>query len=210
MPQRAQYDAIILRAYDVGEADRFLLLLTRERGLLTARARAVRKLKSRLGGHLLPYHRVSVELTEVSSGFLVTGALRRQGENMALSAFLRAEQCVEFLLSVLHEDEPLPEIFDLTALFLERSTREEEDSHIPFTLRLLSLLGILPPAHSHEHFGPLSEIERNYVDQCASGHKPMIDLSAGTQRKVLAVCETIISEQGMRKLKAKAIVAAVR
>ncbi|MBU1911666.1 recombination protein O N-terminal domain-containing protein, partial [Patescibacteria group bacterium] len=48
MPHSQTYNSIILKAYDVGEADRFLILFTREKGRMTARARAVRKLKSKL------------------------------------------------------------------------------------------------------------------------------------------------------------------
>ena len=54
MPQSQTYEALILQSHDVGEADRFLILFTRERGRLAARARAVRKPKSKMGGSLLP------------------------------------------------------------------------------------------------------------------------------------------------------------
>ena len=46
--------AIVLRTQKLGEADRIVTLLTRERGLVRAVAKGVRKTKSRFGARLEP------------------------------------------------------------------------------------------------------------------------------------------------------------
>ncbi len=67
-------DAIVLRTYDVGEGDRFCILLTRKHGKISARAKGVRKVKSRKGGSLLPLHIARVDIDVSSSGNYVSGA----------------------------------------------------------------------------------------------------------------------------------------
>jgi recombinational DNA repair protein (RecF pathway) len=56
MSHAQTFEAIVLKTYDVGEADRLCILFTRERGRVMARASGARRLKSRLGASLLPFH----------------------------------------------------------------------------------------------------------------------------------------------------------
>src|SRR5271167_4112856 len=57
-------DAIVLRTYKLGEADRIVVLLTAGRGKVRAVAKGVRKTKSRIGGRLEPPGRVSLLIHE--------------------------------------------------------------------------------------------------------------------------------------------------
>ena len=145
MPHSLLYNSIILKSYDVGEADRFLVLLTKERGRLSARARAVRKLTSKLGGSLLPFNHVTIGLHEGKAGFLVTSAqmmsYRARRGVTETKSFLNAQQGVELLLTLLHDEEPLPEIFELTLEFLNDCT---PNPILPFTVNILRSLGLLP------------------------------------------------------------------
>ncbi len=54
-------EAVVLRQYTLGEADRIIVFFTREFGKVRAVARGVRKPKSRLGGCLEPLTNVKVE-----------------------------------------------------------------------------------------------------------------------------------------------------
>ncbi len=67
-------DALIVRENKVGESDRFVTALTRERGLMRAAARGAKSIKSRKGAatSLLTYSRLT--LTETKSGFAVSEA----------------------------------------------------------------------------------------------------------------------------------------
>ncbi|HLD63554.1 MAG TPA: recombination protein O N-terminal domain-containing protein [Candidatus Peribacteraceae bacterium] len=143
MPRTFTCDAIVLRAYDVGDADRYCVLFTRERGRLAARARGARKLQSRLGGSLLSHQQLRVSLHEGKTGFLVTGAVGSTVDTKqsgAVDTFLRREQISELLLKLLHDEQPLPDVFELTVRFLN----DEQSTVKQYTEMLLQHLGLLP------------------------------------------------------------------
>lgn len=65
---------LVLRRSNLGEADRLITFLTPEYGKLRAVARGVRKIKSRLGGHLELFGEVELLLAEGKSLDVVAGA----------------------------------------------------------------------------------------------------------------------------------------
>ncbi|MDD5623321.1 MAG: DNA repair protein RecO [Candidatus Peribacteraceae bacterium] len=198
------YDAIVLQAHDVGEADRFLILFTRERGKLAARARGVRKIKSRMGGALLPLHRVTVDLAEHASGFLVTGCqIQAPSPRKNLREFLAAEQAIDLLLSLLHDEEPLPEIFESTCRFLGR-TDYERHHVLAYTLHLLSLLGVLPGPAADEFYAHFSPDERAFIRESTQSHFP--EHAPPSLHRLSLLCRRLVEEQGGRALRAAEIV----
>ena len=67
-------EAVILDTTDIFDADRSLLLFTREMGKIRARARGVRKVTSRLTGHLLQYIPTQLELIQTGEWHQITQA----------------------------------------------------------------------------------------------------------------------------------------
>ncbi len=67
-------EAIVLRTQKLGEADRIVTLLTRNRGRVRAVAKGVRKTTSRLGARVEPFMYVDVQLYEGRSLDIVTQA----------------------------------------------------------------------------------------------------------------------------------------
>ncbi len=65
-------EAIVLRTQKLGEADRIVTLLTRERGRVRAVAKGVRKTRSKFGARLEPFMLVDVQLYEGRSLDTVT------------------------------------------------------------------------------------------------------------------------------------------
>jgi DNA repair protein RecO (recombination protein O) len=57
-------EAIVLRTHKLGEADRIVTLLTRERGRVRAVAKGVRRTTSRFGSRLEPFTHVDLQLAE--------------------------------------------------------------------------------------------------------------------------------------------------
>ena len=55
---------VVLRTYKLGEADRIVVLFTRDRGKVRAVAKGVRKTSSRFGSRLEPMSHVSLQLYE--------------------------------------------------------------------------------------------------------------------------------------------------
>ena len=54
--------AVVIRTYDFGEADRVIVLLTRDHGLVRAVAKGVRRAKSRFGSRLQLFVNLDVQL----------------------------------------------------------------------------------------------------------------------------------------------------
>ena len=55
-------EAIVLRTYELGEADRIIVLLTRHHGQVRAVAKGVRRTSSRFGARLEPFSMIDVQL----------------------------------------------------------------------------------------------------------------------------------------------------
>lgn len=55
---------VVLRVHKLGEADRIITVLTRDRGLVRAVARGVRKTSSRFGARVEPFMHVSLQIAE--------------------------------------------------------------------------------------------------------------------------------------------------
>ena len=225
-------EAIVLKTYDVGEADRFCVLLTRELGRLAARARGVRKLTSRMGGALLPFQHVHVELKEFGNdGWLVTAATQQLNglwlmvdgsrtinqstinqltsnqltSHQHLQAFSQAQQGSELLLKLLHDRQPLPEVFDATLQFLRLCA--EQNSHIilGFKFHLLHLLGHLPESNNDAYFEQCSQEERNFVTQAREGRYENFvgqEYSCPTNSRLQAIADALIADQISSPLRA--------
>jgi len=196
------FDALVLHTYDVGEADRLVVLLTRERGKCIARAKGVRRLASKMSGSLLACQQISVDLVEGKTGWIVTGA-------QLIRAFPkeRIEVCqrgVELLHVFTEDNEPLPEIFDLAVQLLESDC----SALLPFTLRLLHLLGFLPHEESDERFCRLDSPEQEFVRLCSTCDDlgTLIQMCPDTHH-LQQFCDVLLQEELPRPLKSRALFA---
>src|SRR3954463_3750707 len=61
-PRTYRVEAIVLRRIDFGEADRVLVLYTRERGKMPAVAKGIRRISSRSAGPLELFSRTEIQL----------------------------------------------------------------------------------------------------------------------------------------------------
>lgn len=199
-------DAIILQTHDVGEADRFCILFTKERGKLAVRARGVRKPGSRLGGTLLPLQRVTAHVREGSAGYLITDAtLLSTAQRHTMRSFLQAQQGIELLLLSLHDDEPLPELFDATRFFLERCHTHEGHAVLPYTLRMLHLLGLLPEGDDIR-FSRCTPSQSLYARCSMHGEWSVLpELSLAEKAFFSGLCAELLSEALSRAPKAGVI-----
>jgi DNA repair protein RecO (recombination protein O) len=79
-------EAIVLRTHKLGEADRIITFLTRERGKVRAVAKGVRRTKSRFGARLEPFSRVDLLLHEGKNLDIITQAesLNAYGQELAI------------------------------------------------------------------------------------------------------------------------------
>ncbi|OGJ56264.1 DNA repair protein RecO [Candidatus Peribacteria bacterium RIFCSPHIGHO2_02_FULL_52_16] len=201
-------ESIILRVYDVGEADRYCILFTRELGRVAARAKAVRRLKSRMGGALLPLSHVRVELKELSSGYILAGAERIQDMShlSVMPAFGIAEEGMELLGALLQNEEPAQNLFDVSLSFLVACGAPSRSLMLAYTLRVLHILGLLPESSNDVFFHDISDEERSFL-RAAAGHTPLHDLSVSPTHRLEHHCRMLLADQLSSPLKAGQVAA---
>ena len=79
-------DAVVLRTYDLGEADRIVILLTAENGQVRAVAKGVRRTKSRFGARLEPFHVAQVQLVHGRNLDIVSQAIGKRAYGQSIVA----------------------------------------------------------------------------------------------------------------------------
>jgi DNA repair protein RecO len=202
MAHTQSMETIVLQTHNVGEADRFCILFTKEKGKIAARARGVRKLTSRFGGSVLPLSHITAEVREGSAGFMITGAARiKDFPHDNIDAFMLAQQGLELLINTLQDEEALPEIFDATLHFLAACSANKEHSILPFTLQLLHLFGLLPDKVSIASFGQHSDAQIAFMEQSITGNwDTLITLKTEEKKAFSQLCSSLISEISTRPL----------
>ncbi len=141
--------AIVIGRINLGEADRILTLLTPDYGKLRVSIRGVRKIKSRLAGHVELFSQVQLMLAKGKSLDVVTSAdlihsldgILDQPERLEL-AYLMASMFDRLSL----EGEAQPELYALGEEFLAalESGGETPLLELGLKLRLLAVLGYQP------------------------------------------------------------------
>lgn len=139
----------MLRHMDVGEADRLLILYTRERGKLRAVAKGARKVRSRKAGHLEPFTRVALLLARGRDWWIVTQAETVDAYLPLREELLRtgfAAYVIELVDRFIYEEGQNDALYRLLVDTLERIAADTD----PFLalryyeVRLLDLLGFRP------------------------------------------------------------------
>lgn len=142
-------DAVVLRHSDWGEADRVLVIYTREAGKLRVVAKGVRRLRSRKAGHLEPFTRSILMLAHGRDFWIVTQAQTVNAHLSLREDLLRtgyAAYVVELVDRFSYDEEPSPVLYQLLTDTLERICTEEDP--IPalryYDVRLLDVMGFRP------------------------------------------------------------------
>ncbi len=153
MPDRSRLyriDAIVLHRSDIGEADRLLTVLSRDRGKLRVNAKGARKVGSRKGGHIELFTRSNMLIAkgrgdiDIVSQVEMTQAYRGLHEDLTRSTY--AHYAVELIDAFAEEGTAQPDIFDLLADALSWIANS---NNLPLTaryfeLKLLTLAGFQP------------------------------------------------------------------
>ena len=158
-------EAVVLRTHKLGEADRILTLLTRERGLVRAVARGIRRTSSKFGARLEPFSHVDLQLAEGRSLDVVTQAVTRSPFALRLGADYQRYTAGTVMLEtagrvVVEEGEPAIAQYQLLVGALraltggERTPGEVLDSYL---LRALATAGYAPSFEACARCGQLGE-----------------------------------------------------
>ncbi|OLE51054.1 MAG: DNA repair protein RecO [Acidobacteria bacterium 13_1_20CM_3_53_8] len=145
-------EAIILRTYNLAEADKIVICLTRKAGVIRGVARGSRRLKSRFGAGLEPFTLVALsyhekegrELVALRQAEIISSYFNLCSDALMVSSLARmAEMVIEF--SPPHE--PNERVFRMVSACLEaisRSPASLEELLGYFEVWLLRLSGFLP------------------------------------------------------------------
>jgi DNA repair protein RecO (recombination protein O) len=147
-------EAIVMHRSDVGEADRLLTVLSRERGKLRLNAKGARKVGSRKSGHVELFVRSKMLIAkgrgeiDIVSQVEMLDAYRGLREDLTRSTY--AHYAVELIDAFAEEGSEQPELFDLLAEMLKWI---ETTNNLPLTARffemqLLTLAGFQPQVFS--------------------------------------------------------------
>jgi DNA repair protein RecO (recombination protein O) len=158
VPGARAVEAVVLRSFRYGEADRVLHLLTRERGRVGAVAKGVRRTRSRVGGRVEPLSHVEVvlhagrgELATVGSVELLDSGEAVRGDPYRLGVALVGVEAVTRLFP--EPDEPNGALFDGLLRFLavagelapgSAGEPARDPVALGFALKLLALAGWAP------------------------------------------------------------------
>ncbi len=141
-------DAVVLRSYKLGEADRIIVLYTRTRGKTRAVAKGIRRTKSKFGARLEPSTVVHAQLYEGRNLDIVTQVETRQVHasfRRDLMRYGRAAILLEAVDLASEEAEPSPALFKLLTGALRELDRAGNPLIVPaFVAKLLKLEGVQP------------------------------------------------------------------
>lgn len=151
MPGRTERcEALILRHVNYAEADRIVSLLTAEFGLHKGFARSARNSRKRFGSALEPFSQVIVHW-QVGRGqfwsLRETELLNsRSGLRADLHRLALASYAVELVESLVEEEQPHQQIYELICAFLDflEQGGDTQSARLLFELRLVYLLGYIP------------------------------------------------------------------
>jgi DNA repair protein RecO (recombination protein O) len=160
MARSTRTEAVVLRSFRLGEADRVLHLYTSTHGRVGAVAKGIRKTKSRFGGRLEPFshaevmlYRGSGELQTVTGASLVASHRQIREEPYRLRVGLIG---LEAMLRLFPEQEANERAFTALTRFLDVLDEVPacdrrpalEPAALSFQLKLLWLSGYLPHLES--------------------------------------------------------------
>ncbi|AGB41790.1 DNA repair protein RecO [Halobacteroides halobius DSM 5150] len=143
-------DAIVLRHYELGEADKIIVLFSRNKGKIRVVAKGVRKTKSSLAAGLEPftYNHILVYQGKSDLGNLSQCDIKDSFSSLKddILKMTAASYLAELVNELTVDHQPHQDIFDLLLLTLKLLDQLDEIDLLlrTFELKLLNLLGYQP------------------------------------------------------------------
>jgi DNA repair protein RecO (recombination protein O) len=145
-------ESLILRTYNLSEADKIVLMLTREHGIVRGVAKGARRLKSRFGSALEPFSVVSatyvqkeaLELVSIQKLEMIDSYFAAASEPEFLQKFA---YLIDILIGAVPPQDPNEKIFRMAKACLEAASQDRDvlgPLGLYFEIWLLRLTGYLP------------------------------------------------------------------
>jgi DNA repair protein RecO (recombination protein O) len=189
-PRAYKARGIVLRARNLGEADKIVTFFTDERGKLDAVAKGVRRAKSHLAGRLEFGSETALTLHRGRNLDIVVGAdLLSSRWIVEPAAFAAASVMLETIEALCEPDLAMPEVYALLSGALGALAGTEDPTALlpRFQLRFLDALGVAPPADRCGRCGKDFRGEAAWFDEdqgafggpeCREGWRDVLELDA--------------------------------
>ncbi len=178
-------EGLVLKSYSLAEADKIVVLLTQNEGLVRGVAKGAKRLKSRFGGGLEPFSIVRIsyfqkeerELVSISQIELVKSYFERAGDPEFFEKFA---YLVELLVEFAPPHDPNEKLYRMAKVCLETASenpRNLDGTVVYFELWILRLGGYLPDWNNCDickrEFGldESASLQINFHLQCRSCQK---------------------------------------
>ena len=187
-------ESIVLKSYNLAEADRIVVFLTRETGIVRGVAKGAKRLKSRFGSMLEPFSTVTLEyfqkedreLVSIRHIDLIDSRFEKASEPEILHTF---SYLADLLIAFVPPHDPNETLYRMAKACIEAECRSPEDIaaiRLYFELWLLRLGGYLP--------------DWNICNACKRPLEP--DESADVQADFHLLCGTCRRTRGANVLSA--------
>jgi DNA repair protein RecO len=177
-------EALVLGGINIGEAHRYIDLLTCDFGRIRATARSVRVERSKLRFSLQDFSLASVSLVRGRDVWRITGAEEQQNIFTVLRGRVPEQEMVARLMTLLRRllpgEEENKELFTIVKQgfsFLVEDIREEEnlqDFECLIVLRILHNLGYLAKDSSSESFLMSTELTPEHLEKISPIRSTMV------------------------------------
>lgn len=145
-------ESLVLKSYNLSEADRIIVLFTREQGMIRGVAKGSRRLKSKFGSSLEPFSEVNVEYFQKDDRELVSiqnvDLLRSSFDVASVPANLQTfSYFADLLQAFMPLNDPNETLYRMVRACLETDLQSEDDImaiKLYFEVWLLRLVGYLP------------------------------------------------------------------
>jgi DNA repair protein RecO (recombination protein O) len=167
--------AVVLRAFDLGEADRIVTLFTETRGLRRAVAKGIRRTASKFGARLEPFtllNGVVHEGRNLDTVVQVETIQAHAGLREDFDRYLFGEGMLEMIEKSLQENQTIPRLFPAlcTSLdVLEGDVREPALLLAAFDLKVCALIGYHPHLEQCLNCGRQVAGERVWLNLAGGG-----------------------------------------
>lgn len=152
-------EGLVLKSYSLAEADKIVVLLTQDEGLVRGVAKGAKRLKSRFGGGLEPFSIVQVsyfqkeerELVSISQIELLKSYFESASEPEFFEKFA---YLVELLIEFAPPHDPNENLYRMAKVCLETAARNPQNldgTVVYFELWILRLGGYLPDWNKCDH-----------------------------------------------------------
>lgn len=152
-PRSYSSEGIVLARRNFGEADRILVVYTKNFGRLSLMAKGIRRPKSRKRGHVEVFSHINFQAVSGHGMDIMTEAVLIDDFKeirLSLNKISLAYYFAEVLNRITHEGEPNTDIFNLTLSYLKKLklTKSLKKLRMEFIQELLEVMGYWPEGKS--------------------------------------------------------------